>query len=146
MVEGNTKIKFINKINAYCNDIYKDIMNLDGFSIKYRPSIEIDLKDSNLKIALIESNKIKVGDLLSSTGPEGGHIAMIVGIDNDYIYVSESLWTPPNVSVTVVAYPKTSAVKKKSGSKYEVVNKRYYWVMLMDSYYKEDGNLTTLWY
>ena len=71
---------------------------------------------------------------------------MIVGIDNDYIYVSESLWTPPNVSVTVVAYPKTSAVKKKSGSKYEVVNKRYYWVMLMDSYYKEDGNLTTLWY
>ena len=110
----------------------------------------LDLTDYGERVRftddVLNSGKIKVGDLLSSTGPEGGHIAMIVGIDNDYIYVSESLWTPPNVSVTVVAYPKTSAVKKKSGSKYEVVNKRYYWVMLMDSYYKEDGNLTTLWY
>ena len=41
--------KYINKVNEYCNDIFKDIMNLDGFSIKYKPSIELDLKNPNLK-------------------------------------------------------------------------------------------------
>lgn len=95
---------------------------------------------------VLNSGKIKVGDLLSSGGPEGGHIAMIVGEDKNFYYVTESLWTPPNVAVVVIAYPKTSAVKKSSKSSYEVVNDRYYWVVLMDKYYKEDGNLTQLWY
>lgn len=95
---------------------------------------------------VLNSGKIKVGDLLSSGGPEGGHIAMIVGEDKDFYYVTESLWTPPNVAVVVIAYPKTAAVKKSSKSSYEVVNDRYYWVVLMDKYYKEDGNLTQLWY
>lgn len=95
---------------------------------------------------VLNSGKIKVGDLLSSGGPEGGHIAMIVGEDKNFYYVTESLWTPPNVAVVVIAYPKTAAVKKASKSSYEVVNDRYYWVVLMDKYYKEDGNLTQLWY
>lgn len=95
---------------------------------------------------ILNSGKIKVGDLLSSGGPEGGHIAMIVGEDKDFYYVTESLWTPPNVAVVVIAYPKTAAVKKASKSSYEVVNDRYYWIVLMDKYYKEDGNLTQLWY
>ncbi len=41
--------KFINKINLYCESIYKDIMNLDGFKVVYNPSIEFDLKNPNLK-------------------------------------------------------------------------------------------------
>ena len=41
--------KFINKINEYCSNIYKDIMNIDGFKINYKPNINIDLKDQNLK-------------------------------------------------------------------------------------------------
>ena len=41
--------KFINKINEYCSDIYKDIMNIEGFKINYKPNISIDLKDQNLK-------------------------------------------------------------------------------------------------
>ena len=110
----------------------------------------LDLTDYGERVRftdeVLNSGKVKVGDLLSSTGPEGGHIAIIAGMDENFIYVSESLWTPPNVSVTMVAYPKTSAIKKSSGSSYEVVNDRYYWVMLMDSYYKEDGNLTNMWY
>lgn len=110
----------------------------------------LDLTDYGERVRftdeVLNSGKVKVGDLLSSTGPEGGHIAIIAGMDDNFIYVSESLWTPPNVSVTMVAYPKTSAIKKSSGSSYEVVNDRYYWVMLMDSYYKEDGNLTNMWY
>ena len=41
--------KFINKINLYCESIYKDIMDLDGFKVVYNPSIEFDLKNPNLK-------------------------------------------------------------------------------------------------
>lgn len=83
---------------------------------------------------VIKSGKVKVGDLLSSTGPGGGHIAMIVGEDSEYYYVAESLWTSPNVGVVILPYSKKNLFK------------RYYYVMLMDSYYKEDGKLTKLWY
>ncbi len=41
--------KFINKVNLYCSNIYKDIMNLDGFKVVYKPSIEFDINDSNIK-------------------------------------------------------------------------------------------------
>ncbi len=83
---------------------------------------------------VIKSGKVKVGDLLSSGGVNGGHIAMIVGEDDKYYYVAESLWTPPNVAVVIIGYDK------------KTIFNRYYYVMLMDSYYKEDGNLTSLWY
>lgn len=83
---------------------------------------------------VIKSGKVKVGDLLSSTGPGGGHIAIIVGEDDEYYYVAESLWTSPNVGVVILPYSKKNLFK------------RYYYVMLMDSYYKEDGKLTKLWY
>ena len=83
---------------------------------------------------VIASGKVKVGDLLSSEGPGGGHIAIIVGEDDKYYYVAESLWTSPNVGVVIIPYSKKNLFK------------RYYYVMLMDSYYKEDGKLTKLWY
>ena len=83
---------------------------------------------------VVTSGKVKVGDLLSSGGVQGGHIAIIVGEDNDYYYVAESLWTPPNVAVVIIPYSKKTLFN------------RYYYVMLMDSYYKEDGNLTKMWY
>lgn len=83
---------------------------------------------------VIASGKVKVGDLLSSTGPGGGHIAIIVGEDDNNYYVAESLWTSPNVGVVILPYSKKNLFK------------RYYYVMLMDSYYKEDGKLTKLWY
>ena len=41
--------KFIDKINLYCNKIYKDIMKLAGFRIVYRCSCDIDLNSTNLK-------------------------------------------------------------------------------------------------
>lgn len=83
---------------------------------------------------VVASRKVKVGDLLSSEGPGGGHIAIIVGEDDKYYYVAESLWTYPNVGVVIIPYSKKNLFK------------RYYYVMLMDSYYKEDGKLTKLWY
>lgn len=91
-------------------------------------------KKTKFTADVVKSGKVKVGDLLSSTGPSGGHIAMIVGEDKDYYYVTESLWTPPTTAVVIIAYSKKTLFN------------RYYWVMLMDSYYKEDGKLTSLWY
>ena len=57
-----------------------------------------------------------------------------VGEDDKYYYVAESLWTTPNVGVVIIPYSKKNLFKK------------YYYVMLVDSYYKEDGKLTKLWY
>lgn len=82
---------------------------------------------------LIVNKEVKVGDLLSSEGPLGGHIALIMAEDDKYYYVTESLWYGPHSGVTVIAYSK------------ETIFNRYYWVMLMDSYYKEDGKYTVHW-
>ena len=41
--------KYIKKVNEHCSNIYKNIMNLDGFNIKYKTSIELDIKDPNIK-------------------------------------------------------------------------------------------------
>lgn len=96
-----------------------------------------DLTDTGKRVRftkdLISNGEIKIGDLLSSEGPEGGHIALIMGEDDDYYYVTESLWYGPHSGVTVIAYNKNTIMN------------RYYWVMLMDSYYKEDGKYTNHW-
>ena len=92
----------------------------------------LDLTDYGERIKfnsqVISSNKVKVGDLLSSGGINGGHIAIIVGEDDNNYYVAESLWTPPNVAVVIIPYSK------------KAIFNRYCYVMLMDKYYKEDGN------
>lgn len=98
----------------------------------------LDLTDYGKRIDfnanVVKSGSVKVGDLLSSGGKQGGHIAMIVGEDSSYYYVAESLWTSPNVAVVIMPYSK------------KTIFNRYFYVMLMDSYYKEDGKLTKLWY
>ena len=98
----------------------------------------LDLTDYGVRTRfnadIVKSNKVKVGDLLSSGGINGGHIAIIAGEDDNYYYVAESLWTPPNVAVIIKPYSKKN------------IFERYFYVMFMDSYYKEDGNLTKLWY
>ncbi len=96
-----------------------------------------DLTDTGERVRftskIIASGDVKVGDLLSSEGPAGGHIALIIGEDEDYYYVTESLWVGSHTGVTVIAYNK------------ETINNRYYWVILMDNYYKEDGKYTVYW-
>ncbi len=52
------RFKYVEKINAFCEKIYLDIMNLDGFNIKYIPSLQIDLKnDEASKNSLIKFYK-----------------------------------------------------------------------------------------
>lgn len=81
---------------------------------------------------VVDSGVVKTGDLLSSGGKSGGHIAIIVGQDEDNYYVAESLWTG-TTGVIVKAYSKSNLWK------------RYYYVILMDDYYKSDGDYTEHW-
>ena len=77
---------------------------------------------------LINSNTIKVGDLFNFKG----HIALLVGIDNDNFYVAESL---NDIGGLVI----------KTYSKSKITN-TFKYVILMDKVYKNDGNITNMWY
>jgi hypothetical protein len=90
-------------------------------------------KRTKFNQSVVDSGVVKTGDLLSSPNSSGGHIAMIVGMDDKYYYVAESLWTGKYTGVVIMPYLKNTAYK------------RYYYVMLMDDYYKEDGNYSVHW-
>ena len=74
---------------------------------------------------------IKVGDLLHSYAA-GGHIGIIIGIDSDYYYVAQALWYD-EIGVVITKYKKTE------------LSSSFPHVVLMDKYYKKDGNLTNMW-
>ena len=94
-----------------------------------------DLTDLGVKkkitTSLAKGNTIKVGDLLHNYW-SGGHIAIIVGIDKNYYYVAQAVWFD-EVGVIINKYKKS-----------ELKNK-FKEVILMDKYYKKDGNLTDMW-
>lgn len=76
---------------------------------------------------LVNSGQIKAGDLFNYWG----HIAIIVGIDDEYFYVAESL---QNFGGVVVNQYKKNRI-----------HNTFSYVVLMDNYYKEDGNYTSYW-
>ncbi len=85
--------KFINKIKDNCNKIFKDIKNLEGFSIKYNKSIEIDLKNPKLKDYLNEeyNKKLDYDIKLCSTsiGPHKDDIEFYLNDKNLKFYGSQ---------------------------------------------------------
>lgn len=87
-------------------------------------------KELNSKI--IKSNIIRAGELIYSPRV-GGHIAMIVGIDEANYYVAEAYWETPR-GVVINTYNK------------EKITEYFTNVILMDEYYKDDGNYTEIWY
>lgn len=78
------------------------------------------------------SDKIKAGDLLGEVSSSEGHSAIVVGVDKDNYYVAESLWIRP-LGLNINTYSRNELYKS-----FETVN-------LMDSYYKKDGNYTSMW-
>lgn len=82
--------------------------------------IPINMKNLN-------SGKVKPGDIIGISG----HTALIVGIDENNYYVAESLASTEGV--VVKTYQK------------EELSKHFTYIHLMDSIYKEDGNLTMMW-
>jgi hypothetical protein len=72
---------------------------------------------------------LKAGDIIYYYG----HVAMVAGIkDNDY-YVTEALWYDPTYAVVIKKYSKAELIDEFS------------YVMLLDDYYKEQGNYTEYW-
>lgn len=81
--------------------------------------------------SLIKSNEIKAGDLVHNYEATG-HIGIIVGIDEDNYYIAQAIWYDDD-GVTVTKVSKSNMPKK------------FPHVVLMDKYYKNDGNYTELW-
>ena len=92
-----------------------------------------DLDDLGEKVyitnELMNSGRVKPGDLIGLNG----HMAILTGWDNNNYYIAESLNTTGGVVMTVV--PKDKLVGKSM----------YKYIILMDSVYKKDGNLTNTW-
>ncbi len=85
-------------------------------------------KYTSLTPSLIKSGKIKVGDLFNVWG----HISILVGEDSKNYYIAESLDLYGGVVINTYS--------KKN------VRDTFPYVVLMDEVYKENGNLTDLWY
>ena len=79
---------------------------------------------------LLKSGQVKPGDLIGSNG----HAAIIAGMDNDHVYIAESL--VHNVGVTMLTYT------------YEelAASTKFTYIALMDKVYKIDGNYDNVWY
>lgn len=80
-----------------------------------------------VNMSTLNSGKVKPRDIIAISG----HTALIIGIDDEHYYVSESLAS-------------TGGVVAKTYSKEELI-KKFTYIHLMDSIYKEDGNLTLMW-
>ena len=94
---------------------------------------QYDLDDLGTKVKitsqLLNSNKVKVGDLIGNNG----HMAIIAGMDDNNYYIAESLNTTAGVVITTMAKSKLPS------------STLYQHIILMDSVYKKDGNYTNMW-
>lgn len=82
----------------------------------------------NASSSLFYEGKVKAGDLINWWG----HIGIIVGIDDEYYYVAESL--DSYLGLEVKRY------------KIDEAEEDWTFIMLLDEVYKEDGNYTDMWY
>ncbi len=92
-------------------------------------SIE-DLSDLGKKVCLKDLivEELQTGDLVGMDG----HIGMIIGMDVENIYVGEAYWVK---DLQVRVYSREDFLNR---SEWE-------YVILMDDYYLESGNLTDMW-
>lgn len=106
-----------------------DVGDSGAGDFTYRDDDLCDLGERvELTYDLMNSGKVKVGDLIG----RDGHIAIIVGLDENNIYIAESL----AAGVNVETFERYKGV---------VDCNLYGYIMLMDSVYKEDGKLTDMW-
>ena len=79
-------------------------------------------------VELFKSGKVKAGDLLGIWG----HIAIVAGIDDEHVYVAESLWTFGGPVINTYTFSEAT--------------KEFVQAVLLDDYYEEDGLYTDMWY
>lgn len=89
-----------------------------------------DLDDLGTKMKVdvdnFDESKIKVGDLFSRYG----HIGILIGKENNTYYIAEAL----DYDLHVLTMTKE-----------EILESEWLYIILMDSLYKEDGNLKEMW-
>lgn len=85
----------------------------------------LDLGDCCL-INELDFSKLKAGDFIGYPG----HIGMIVGL-NDKLYVAQAYYV--------------NGLEVNEYTKEELLTSKWKYVILMDSYYKEDGNYNSMW-
>lgn len=85
--------KFVDKLNLFCNEIYKDITDFDNFKIIYKKNIDIDINDINAKKVFMDKFKEKrdVEIKLASTiyGPHRDDLEFYLGNINLKYYGSQ---------------------------------------------------------
>lgn len=80
------------------------------------------------EITLESLDEVKVGDLFA----EEGHIAILIGIENETYYIAES-----NLGIDI---------QVRVSSKQELVNSKFYaWIDMDEFYEHKDGKLTNYW-
>ena len=89
---------------------------------------DIGGKKVDTSVELFKSGKIKAGDLLGIWG----HIAIVAGIDNEHVYVAESLWTFGGPVINTYTFSEAT--------------KEFVQAVLLDDYYEKDGLYTDMWY
>lgn len=97
-----------------------------------------DFTDLGIKKSItssINNNSIEVGDTLSGKFSNGGHIAIVIGINEGYYYVAESLYEDSHTYYGVIARK----------YKFEELSSFFSWHIDMSNFYKNDGILTNYW-
>ena len=93
----------------------------------------MELGDVYTPKEIVDTGKAKVGDFVHNDEGDS-HIGMIVGIDDEEnYYVAQAIWYKP-IGVGITKYTKKQ------------MENHWLQITLMDDYYKEDGNLTNMWY
>lgn len=85
----------------------------------------------NITDDLLKSNRIKAGDLIGNAG----HIGMVIGVEDDYIWVTD----------TLITGTKVTRYERNKASFDELGIEAFKYFMLMDDEYKVDGNYTAMW-
>lgn len=130
------RIKYPNGLD--CSGFISWVLLNGGFDVKdsgagdniYRDDDLYDLGEKQaITNNLLLSKSVKVGDLIAYSG----HMAIIAGIDAEgNYYVAESL--PQFKGVVLNKYNQNK------------LKRTFTHIMLMDSVYQNDGNLTNMWY
>lgn len=124
-----------------CSGFISWVLYNGGFDVKDvgagpHPTLSLisygELYDLNYDI--FNNHTIRAGDLLHQGYNGDTHIALIAGIKDGKYYVAESLWGNPWVGPVIVEYTKDSLIRAFDR------------IIFMDSYYKEDGKYTEMWY
>lgn len=109
-----------------------DIKDVGAGDFDYINNELLDIKPKmEITKELLNSGKVKVGDLIG----KDGHIAMIIGLEEDKIYVGESYYEGDLIE----------GLRVRIFSKEELISSDFTDIILMDDFYKNEGIYNNMW-